>query len=143
MRYPKKDEADKNREKNEQMLANVALIYQESNSFDEFKVKLAATGIDSFFVKKAFKTYYNRRNNESGEPTSINYMAAEPTFYSILVFIAAFVALKFLFGISWFWLFLVPVFVIIVFFYSACTTEIFDGIASTAIRENPLKNQRK
>ena len=143
MRYPKKDEADKNREENEQLLANAALIYQESNSFDEFKVKLAAAGIDSFAVKKAFKTYYNRRNNESGEPISSNYMAAEPAFYSILVVIAAFALLKLLFGISWFWLFLAPVFVMTVFIFSASTIDIYDRIASKAIRENPLNNQRK
>ncbi len=92
MTYPKYVEAQKDAEKTKSTWRTATKHYLESESFDEFKVKLAAEGLDRDGIGYMFAIHYMLHNTPDGNVHGIGLRSFGVAVASTLI-VAAFLSL--------------------------------------------------
>lgn len=135
MTYPKYVEAQKDAEKDKSAWRTATKHYLESESFDEFKVKLAAEGLNNDGIGLMFAIHYMLHNTSDGKVHGIGLRAFGVAIVSTLI-VAAFLSLILVLFSASLWCVLWTLFVFpVAYFISVGIMDISNKMVEEEIRD--------
>jgi len=136
MKYPKFIEAQEHAKKTHDMWNVAAKHYIESESFDEFKVKLAADGINDTMLNFMFKLHYVLHNNSDGETRGLKFLAFLHACVPTLAVGGLLTVFILLFSMSFWWYVLLPIIVFpFAFLVFNVAFDVFNSSVVQAIKD--------
>lgn len=135
MTYPKYVEAQEDAKKAKSVWRTATKHYLESESFDEFKVKLAAEGLDRDGIGYMFAIHYMLHNTPDGNVHGIGLRAFGVAIASTLTVAAILSLILVLFSASLWYLLMTLIVLPIVYLIAAVTMDICNKMVEEEIRD--------
>ena len=115
MKYPAKEYKKQVVAKNKEDMETLAKFYVESESIEEFKINADLSGIHSWHGLMSFYIHYKAMNSTLSRDAVFALISLEMIFVFTVVTLPLTIFLLYLFSLSFMWLLLFPLFLLIGF----------------------------
>ena len=115
MKYPAKEHEKQVVEKNKEDMETLAKFYVESDSIEEFKINVDLSGIHGWHKLTPFYIHYKAMNSTLSRNAVFSLISLEMILAITVVTLPLTIFLLYLFSLSFMWLLLFPLFLLIGF----------------------------